>query len=309
MNSPKKALFSSPVPRNGFLSGLLRKEILFFILLVFALLVLDSCSTVESRTEAEQREFAAQVLKEQEVGEAAFAKLVGQFGMVRDEETTAYLNKYLQSLAFYVERQELAYHAAILDTSQVNAFSLPGGYILVTLGTLQRIEKPGELAGILGHELGHIQKRHILENVSIEVEYSPAETLARLLAGGRQIVNTALSQINDAIEERLFLEGFQADDEYEADAYAVSLLQTLGISAEEYRDFLARLAEESHSGAGDLENLDKTHPPIDERLRRIDAQLVSDLPTLTATPEFNAFLERIDGMEPTSATLDIEEAK
>ena len=292
---------------KGFLSWLIRGETLFFGLIV-ATIMLSGCTTVGEMSEAEQREFEAQIIKEQEVGEAAFAKLVGQFGLVRNEEATEYLNKYLQSLAFYVERQELTYYAAILDTSQVNAFALPGGYILVTLGTLQHIEEPGELAGVLAHELGHVQKRHILENVSIEVEYSPAETLARLLAGGRQIVNTAVSQINDAIEERLFLEGYQADDEYEADAYAISLLQTLGISGEPYRDFLSRLAGESHGEEGNLANLDKTHPPLDERLRRIDEQLEPGLPRLSPTADFEAFIESVNALEATTATLTTEEA-
>lgn len=257
------------------------------------LLVLAGCAgTPEPAVEGASGPDPAEVAKEVEVGEAAFAKLAGQFGVVRDAEATEYLNKYLQSLAFFVERQELTYHAAILDTEQINAYALPGGYIFVTLGTLQRVESPGELAGILAHELGHVQYKHILDNVNIEVEYSAVETLARVLAGGRQIVNTAMAQINDAIEERLFLEGYNVEDEYEADAYAVNYLEGLGISADPYHQFLVRLSEDSSDA---MENLGATHPPLRERLQRIDELRSTDaaLQQLEATDEFREFRDRI----------------
>lgn len=261
--------------------------------LLLILLVLSGCAgTPDSTTEDPSRMSLAEVAKEEEVGEAAFAKLAGQFGVVQDAESTEYLNKYLQSLALFVERQELAYHLAILDTEQVNAYALPGGYIFVTLGTLQRIETPGELAGILAHELGHIQYKHILDNVNIEVDYSAIETLARVLAGGRQIVNTAMAQINDAIEERLFLEGYNVEDEYDADAYAVTYLENLGISADPYHKFLVRLSEDSSQA---MENLGATHPPLAERLQRIDEIQSPDaaLQQLEATDEFTKFRDRI----------------
>jgi predicted Zn-dependent protease len=139
------------------------------------------------------------------------------------------------------------------------------------------------------------EHKHILDNVSIEVEYSPVETLARLLAGGRQIVNTAMAQINDAIEERLFLEGYNVEDEYEADAYAVRYLETLGISAGPYEQFLTRLSSDS---SDDMENLGATHPPLDERLRRIDELQSTDnaLRVLDATEEFIQFRDQIRSM-------------
>lgn len=263
------------------------------------LVVLASCQSVP-----DAETIAAEVEKEREVGEAAVAKLVGQYGLVQDQEATEFLNLYLQSLALYAQRQELLYRAAILDTAQVNAFALPGGYILVTLGTLQAIETPGALAGVIAHELGHVDERHILENVTISVEYSPAETLARLLAGGRQIINTSMAQVNDAIEERLFLEGYLSDDEYEADEYGVNLLQTLGISAVDYRDFLASLGEH---GGEETENLDATHPPLSERVARIDSIIEPTLPRLEPTDAFRAFLDRVDQIEPTNRDLVPEE--
>lgn len=253
---------------------------------------LGSCATAPTVEDAA----ADAARKEMEVGEAAFAKLAGFYGVVQDEEATRYLNLLLKSLAIYGGRQELDYRAAILATDQVNAFALPGGIVLVTLGTVKRVETPGALAGVLAHELGHVYHEHILRNVSIEVEYSVVETLARVLAGSRQVITGAVGQINDRVEERLFFEGYAANDEFDADAYAVDLLQTLGIDASEYRSFLASLAEAP--GSADLENLDKTHPPLDDRIAAIDGRIVTDgTEPLPHTPEFEAFRQRVSGFE------------
>lgn len=246
----------------------------------------------------------AEAAKEQEVGQAAFAKLDGQYGVVTDTAATAYLNKYLQSLSLFVERQEIPYRAAILNTSEINAYALPGGYIFVTLGTLQQVQTPGELAGILAHELGHVQHRHVLDQVTIEVGYDFAETLARFLAGGRQVVNTAMAQVNDAIEERLFLEGYQADDEYEADRFALEFLHSLGISAQDYVSFLTRLGEHQVEADASLDNLDATHPPLDERLKRLRPMVNPDLPPLEPTDQFNQFRSTIQRLSRQGAAAD-----
>lgn len=274
------------------------------ILALAAVLAVASCaSTRQSSEPAEAAEATAaesvdHVRKEMEVGEAALAKIAGRYGVVRHEEATEYLNKMLQSLALVVERQELDYVGGILATEQVNAFALPGGIILVNLGTLKQIENPSELAGILAHELGHINKKHILDSVSIEVERSFAETLARLLSGSRQVITSAMGQINQKIEERLFLEGYAADDEYEADAYAVTLLESLGLSADPYLEYLRRL--ESRRTAEYMENLDATHPPLSERIERVESLRTTGLRVLPNTPEFEQFKATIDSMEGTA---------
>ena len=259
-----------------------------------ALLVLGACASQPaiSTTPAEDPET---VQKEIEVGKASLAKISGKYGIVRDQEATIYLNKYLKSLALYAERQGLVYSSLILANDQVNAYSLPGGYVLVTLGALKGIQGPGELAGILAHELGHINKKHILNHVKIEVRYSAFETLARVLAGSRQIITDSVNQINEKIEERLFLEGYAQAEEFEADAYALRLLQSLGMSAEPFLRYLTRL--EGVDGQASMENLDKTHPPLAKRIEAMRALLRPGLAEPVVTKEFTGFIETIATVE------------
>jgi predicted Zn-dependent protease len=267
-----------------------------FYLLVSIITLSTACMTVEDvkqkRTEEEQREALE---KEIEVGRAVFAKLAGNFGVVKDEQTTSYLNMFGKSLGLYTERQELEYFFCILATEQVNAYSLPGGYILVSHGALARVQTPGQLAGILAHELGHVNERHILDAVTIETRFNFFEALARFLAGPRQIVTTVVSQISDKVEETLFVKGFASDDEYEADAYAVDLLQAIGISALDYIDYLDSLYNES--GKPEMENLDKTHPGADTRIEKMQALLYKDLQEMKTTDDFTSFLEKINDIK------------
>lgn len=269
-----------------------------FLIIISTILVLISfftgCATTDE-TGSVQTETAERVEKEMEIGEAAFAKLAGKYGVVMEEDPTVYLNKYLKSLALSVERQELIYSIAILNTEQVNAYSLPGGYMFISLGMLQEIENPGALAGILAHELGHMNEEHILEHVTIEVNYSFFETLARLLSGSRQVITNAMNQINEKIEERLFIEGYARDEEYEADIYAARMLQALGIGIQSYIGYLKDLQDSPE--AVSLENLDKTHPPLSERIRRLEELAVQELPELNPTERFRKFKETIDSIK------------
>lgn len=259
-------------------------------LCVLAVVMLSCVSTDQTKSNE------IQALKQEiEVGKAALAKVAGAYGVVHDRPATEYLNKMLKSLALYVGRQGLEYRAVILASEQVNAYSLPGGYVCVTLGALKKIQEPGELAGVLAHELGHINLRHILEHVKIETRKDFWETLAHIIAGSRMVITGAIDQINDQIAERLFLEGYAAQEEFQADKYAVELLQSVGIEAGAYAVFLTRL--ESATDHQDLENLDKTHPPLEARLAAMKSLLREGGRPLPHTAEFDSFMQIVSHLE------------
>jgi len=263
-------------------------KIVATLFLVFSLIAL-SCASAPAEKEIVAEALATQ--QEIEVGKAALAKIAGAYGVVHDRDATAYLTQYLQSLALFVERPSLQYRCVILATEQINAYSLPGGYICITLGALRAIRDPGELAGVLAHELGHINKRHILDHVQIEVKKDFWETLGNIIAGSRMVITVTINQINDQIAERLFLEGFAAPQEFEADAYAVNLLQQLDLDARPYVEFLVRL--EAGTSGNALENLDKTHPPLTKRVEAMHGLLSDSHKPYPRTPEFDRFLEII----------------
>jgi predicted Zn-dependent protease len=195
----------------------------------------------------------------------------------------------------YCERQEFDYFFAILDTDTVNAYSLPGGYVLITKGALKALQTPGELAGVIAHELGHINKFHITNNVKIETKMNFFEILARFIAGPRQVISTMAAQVSDKIEEKLFIEGFDSDTEFEADEYAGQMLLSLDINTSDYIAYLQRL--EANTDDESMQELDRTHPPMSERLAKLEAFRSDDVRVLPVSENFSNFINQLNSLE------------
>ncbi|MEE1291434.1 MAG: hypothetical protein UHW86_10450, partial [Spirochaetota bacterium] len=116
-------------------------EYLRILTVLLCLFSVVSCATTKGSVITEEQKQTLEIAeKEKEIGDAAFAKLAGKYGVLRDETLTAYLNKFGKSIALYCERQEFDYFFAILDTDTVNAYSLPGGYVLITKGALKALQ-------------------------------------------------------------------------------------------------------------------------------------------------------------------------
>ena len=99
--------------------------------------------------------------QEKATGRKAHPQVLSQFGpRFEDEELQRYVNSVGQLLARTTERRDLGYTFTVVDSDMVNAFAVPGGYIYVTRGLLALFDDEAELAGVLGHELGHITALH-----------------------------------------------------------------------------------------------------------------------------------------------------
>lgn len=271
-------------------------EYLRILTVLLCLFSVVSCATTKGSVITEEQKQTLEIAeKEKEIGDAAFAKLAGKYGVLRDEALTAYLNKFGKSIALYCERQEFDYFFAILDTDTVNAYSLPGGYVLITKGALKALQTPGELAGVIAHELGHINKFHITNNVKIETKMNFFEILARFIAGPRQVISTMAAQVSDKIEEKLFIEGFDSDTEFEADEYAGQMLLSLDINTSDYIAYLQRL--EANTDDESMQELDRTHPPMSERLAKLEAFRSDDVRVLSVSENFSNFINQLNSLE------------
>lgn len=103
------------------------------------------------------------VMSEQtEVAEGAKAhkEVLQEYGVVKDARLQAYVNELGQRLAKLSHRNQLQWHFTLLDSPEINAFALPGGYVYVTRGIMAYLQSEAELAGVIGHEIGHVTARH-----------------------------------------------------------------------------------------------------------------------------------------------------
>ncbi|HMC21262.1 MAG TPA: M48 family metalloprotease, partial [Thermoanaerobaculia bacterium] len=133
--------------------------------LIPALLLLASCAT---NPVTHKREFnIVSESQEIQIGQQSHEEVIRQFGVYNEKpELNRLVDSIGQRIASTSDRPHLPWHFTIIDTPMVNAMALPGGYIYITRGMLERINAEDELAGVLGHEITHVTARHAAAQMS-----------------------------------------------------------------------------------------------------------------------------------------------
>ena len=153
----------------------------------------------------------------------------------QDPQLLQYVTELGEKLAIISHRKELIYHFTVLDSPQVNAFAIPGGYVYVTRGMLAYLGSEAELAGVLGHELGHITARHGVKQYSKNQVTSILTTVFSIIVGNRQISN--LSQL----ATQAILRGFGREAELEADRIGADYIAKVGYDPEALQNVIGVL--------------------------------------------------------------------
>lgn len=197
------------------------------------------------------------------IGDAVSLEIVSKFGgLWRDEAATRRVNLLGRALGRYAHRQDLVWRFGILDSDTVNAFSAPGGRVFITRGLYQLAESDDELAGVLAHEIIHIDRRHALRIIA----------RGELLTGVSELVkdnNADYAQYEQLIGDLtsfILEKGYDPDTEYEADKRGRALAATTGFAPGGLR---AALEDLKASGKAKEEQTFDTHPALDERLKRL----------------------------------------
>lgn len=217
-------------------------------------------------------------------------------GAYKDPALAAYVNRVGQSLARHSERKDITYTFTILDTPIVNALALPGGYIYVTRGLLALAGNEAELAGVLGHELGHITARHHAEAHGRELLAGLGLTILGAVAGSQAAQGTQLLAA-------AFLRSYTRQQEYEADLLGIRYMAAAGYDPDAMATFLGKLQEWTNLQAKILgrpassERLDylSTHPNTVDRVRQAMAAANVKAPKEWIVGR-DSYLDQIDGM-------------
>jgi len=201
--------------------------------------------------------------KEIQLGGQTDADVVRQFGIYEDQKLNAYVNGLGQRIAKVSHRPHLAYQFKVLDVAVVNAFAVPGGYVYFTRGILATLNSEAELAGVLGHEIGHITARHSAQQIS------RAQLAQMGIAMGSIFSETfsALSGLTGMGMQMLFLK-FSRDNERQADDLGVEYASKVGYDASQMANFFETLDRmQPHSDKSGLPSWFSTHPNPEDRER------------------------------------------
>ena len=201
--------------------------------------------------------------EEVQLGRRNAEQVDAQLPLVRDPVATNYVQQLGVSIARTTERADLDWRFRIIDSREVNAFALPGGFIYVNRGLIERSERLDELAGVLGHEIGHVVQRHSVRQMEKQTKTGVAvEIGCRLTDLCSSEVARAAIQVGGAA---LFAR-YSRQDEAEADSVALEFVIDAGIDPRGIPSLFRRLIEERRRSPMRIEGFFASHPLEEDRI-------------------------------------------
>jgi len=215
------------------------------------------------------------------IGRDLAATLLGAAPLVNDARMQRYVNNVGRWIASQSERPDLPWQFGVLDAPQLNAFAVPGGTIFITRGLLDRMRNEAELAGVLGHEITHVVKKHHLKAIQ--------KGAMTALAG--DALSMAVKDKSAAANEKLvsfgkemYSRGLDKGDEFEADRMGVVLAARAGYDAYGLPSVLQTLQAMNAQDSG-LALMFKTHPAPGERLDLLSEKMQPTLDAYSSQPQ------------------------
>jgi len=200
--------------------------------------------------------------KETEMGRESDPAVIEQYGLYGDSAVQHYVDSVGQKLASVSHLPTLGWHFRVLDSPVVNAFAIPGGYIYITRGILAYLNSEGQLAGVLGHEEGHVTARHSAQQIT-RSQIAGVGLLASMFVG-------ALRPYTGYAQEGLgllFLK-YSRDNETQADELGVAYATRAGWDPREIPSTYAMLKRVGERQGAQLPGFLSTHPdPGDREIR------------------------------------------
>lgn len=233
--------------------------------------------------------------QEVELGASTAAQVSAELPLVRDAAVVNYITALGNQLATVTDDRNLAWHFTVVDSKEVNAFAVPGGWVYVNRGLIERATNMSELAGVLAHEIGHITRRHSVQQMQ---QAQGANVGVSLLCTLTRVCESGASQAAINIGGSALFAKFSRSDESEADAEAVTTTIKAGISPNGIPSTFQLLLNERKSNPGGLEAFFSSHPLEEARITTTQARIATypaaQLQRLTRdTPAFQAFRRRL----------------
>ena len=238
--------------------------------------------------------------QEVQMGQQYAQQINAQLPIVSDPEVNRYINVLGDSIAHLSDDRNLDWHFYVVDSKEVNAFALPGGFIYVNRGLIERANRMDELAGVLGHEIGHVTQRHSIKQMEKAQTANVGVTLGCILlrACADQVSQAAINVAGGALFAK-----FSRQDEAEADAVGVRITTRAGIDPHGIPQMFEILLQERQSRPAGVEAWFATHPLEEDRIAHTQALIAKIDPAILQTltvdsPNFHTFKQRIQSLPP-----------
>ncbi len=279
--------------------------------LALASLLLTACGSpvINPVTGLSERSVMSEAAEIEE-GKKAHAQVLQEYGVVKNPRLQAYVNDLGQRLAKQSHRSQLKWTFTLLDSPEINAFALPGGYVYVTRGIMAYMEDEADLAGVMGHEIGHVTARHGAQRATREQNAGlgvlAASVLGALLeAKGVAGAGQAASQVSQTAAAG-YVATYGRDQELQADGLGAeylsrtnydpkNMISVINVLKNQER-FAADQARAEGRAAPAQNSWLASHPSNDQRLQQI-TQLAAQYKGNYSDDGRARFLQAINGMD------------
>ena len=237
--------------------------------------------------------------QERQIGAADAAKIDSEMPLIRDTVIDQFVTALGESMAKKTSRANLDWHFSVVNSPEVNAFALPGGFIYVNRGAIEQADRLDELAGIMGHEIGHVVRRHSAKQIEeaekgdVGIVLLCTMTIACRTIGGQLAIKVGA----DAKSAH-----YSQHDEAEADSEGVVNTIRAGIDPEGLPSFFQKLLDARTQQPTAFQAFFSTHPTDQSRVAATRKQIaglgINEKDLMQDTPEFHAIQARVKTIPP-----------
>jgi predicted Zn-dependent protease len=233
--------------------------------------------------------------QEVQMGTEYAQQINAQLPIIKDPEVVRYINVLGDSIARLADDRSLQWQFFVVNSPEVNAFAVPGGYVYVNRGLVERAQKMDQLAGVLGHEIGHVVRRHSVKQMEQAQGANIGVTLACVLT---QICNNQATAAAINVGGTALFAKFSRDDEAQADEEGVKNVVRAGIDPRGIPEMFQILINERERSPSTVDAWFATHPLEEDRVQATQAQIAKISPAILNTltkdsQSFQAFKQRV----------------
>ncbi|MEW6707551.1 MAG: M48 family metalloprotease [Pseudomonadota bacterium] len=279
--------------------------------IALALALAAGCGTpVQNPVTGETERTVMDEREELQAGREQHKQVLAEYGVVQDESLQAYVRDIGLRLARNSERPHLDWHFTVLDSPEVNAFALPGGYIYVTRGIMAYMDSEADLAGVIGHEIGHVTARHSAQRATraqtAGIGVLAATVLGAILEGrGVSGAGELASDLSQTVAAG-YIARYSREQELQSDRLGAQYLSRTGYDPRNMLDVLQVLRNQERFAA-DLARAEgrsprqgndwlASHPTNEQRIRDMQ-QIVAQYPARGAADDARSrYLQRVNGL-------------
>jgi beta-barrel assembly-enhancing protease len=237
------------------------------------------------------------------IGRDYSREIEGSVKLIQDPAVTEYVNRIGQNLVRNSDAK-VPFTIKVIDSEEVNAFALPGGFLYVNSGLVLAAENEAELAGVMAHEIAHVAARHATRQMTRSQMFNLASIPLIFVGGGIGVAVQQAAGLAIPLSLTKFSRGFEA----EADYLGVEYLHKAGYDPQAFISFFERVQAQEKQKPGFIAKAFSDHPQTADRMKKAQREIAAILPAREAyvisTSEFEEVKSRLTSIENGHRTVD-----